>query len=58
MFVRNGEVLSIHSSTVESQKDPYDSLTKSQTRELKKIYVDGINSVYEVDEKCSASDKC
>ena len=58
VFVRNGEVLSIHSSTVESQKDPYDSLTKSQTRELKNIYVDGINSVYDVDEKCSASNKC
>ena len=45
VFVRNGQVLSIHSSTVESQKDPSKKLTKKQTKELKEIYVQGLNEV-------------
>ncbi len=56
VFVRDGKILSLHTSTVESQKDPYKNLTKKQTKELKDIYKEGIKEirkrVCEGDEKC------
>lgn len=42
VFVRNGEIVDIHSSTVESQTDPYIELTKAQKSELQEIYEKGI----------------
>ncbi len=45
VFVREGKVISLHSSTVESQTDPSKKLTKKQTKELKEIYVQGLNEV-------------
>lgn len=45
VFVREGKVISLHTSTVESQTDSSKELTKKQTKELKQIYLDGINEV-------------
>ena len=58
VFVKDGKVLSIHSSTVDSQKDPYDSLSKSQKKELKKIYVDGMKEVLSDEKVCDEEGKC
>lgn len=54
VFVRDGEVLSLHSGTVESQTDPYVSLTTDQKDELLNIYMDGMHEVLNdfCDEKC------
>ena len=38
VFVKNGEIIGTHTSTVESQTDPSVSLTDSQYEELKNIY--------------------
>lgn len=45
LFVKNGEVVSYHLSTVDSQEDPSISLNDSQRDELYNIYLDGINNV-------------
>lgn len=45
LFVKDGEVVSYHLSTVDSQEDPSISLNDSQRDELYNIYLDGINSV-------------
>lgn len=42
VFVRNGKIVGIHISTVDSQEDPYKKLNKKQKAELKKIYTMGI----------------
>jgi len=42
IFVRDGRVLGLHVSTVESQKDPKTPLTKEQYEELYTIYEDYI----------------
>lgn len=54
VFVKEGEILSIHESTVESQEDASIPLTKKQRTELKDIYVKGMTSVYGsvCDDKC------
>lgn len=45
VFVRNGEIVDIHSSTVESQTDPYIELAKAQKSELQEIYEKGIRKM-------------
>lgn len=45
LFVKDGEVVSYHLSTVDSQEDPSISLNDSQRDELYNIYLDGINNV-------------
>lgn len=52
--IKDGKILDIHVSTVESQTDPYESLTKEQEEELSNIFVEMINKVYDVncDEAC------
>ena len=45
LFVKNGEVVSYHLSTVDSQEDPSISLNDRQRDELYNIYLDGISSV-------------
>lgn len=52
--VKSGEIVGIHVSTVESQIDPYESLTTEQEEELSNIFVELINKVYDVncDEAC------
>ena len=47
--VKNGRVVGIHVSTVDSQKDPYEALTKEQEEELSSIFIELINKVYDVD---------
>ena len=44
-FIKHGKVLSMHESTVESQVDSSVPMTNDQKAELKKIYLDGIDSV-------------
>lgn len=54
VFIKNGEVIGLHTSTVESQEDPYVELTKEQYNELKNIFSDYINKTFEIvcDEAC------
>lgn len=54
LFVKNGKVLGLHTSTVESQKDPFTKLNDKQYEELKSIYFDYINKAFEIvcDEAC------
>ncbi len=54
MFIKNGEVVSIHTSTVESQKDPYNILDKNQRKELYEIYKKAILDILDssCDEAC------
>ena len=54
VFVKNGEIIGLHSSTVDSQEDPYVSLTDDQHNELKKIYSDYFNKVFDIvcDDAC------
>lgn len=42
IFVRDGKVLGVHVSTVESQENPREALTKKQYKELYEIYEDYI----------------
>ena len=54
VFVKNGKILSSHIGTLDSQTDPYKTLSSSQKNELKDIYMSGINKVFEImcDEAC------
>lgn len=54
VFVKDGEIQTLHESTVDGQKDPSKALTSKQREELKEIYVKGITSIYGkvCDEKC------
>lgn len=54
VFIKDGKVLGLHTSTVDSQKDPYVGLTSDQYNELKTIYSDYINKTFEIvcDEAC------
>ena len=54
VFVKDGKILSSHIGTLDSQTDPYKVLNDKQKNELKEIYMDGINKVYEImcDETC------
>lgn len=54
LFVKNGEVIGLHISTVETQENPYNELTKEQYEELKTIYYDYLNKTFEIfcDEAC------
>lgn len=38
VFVKEGEILGVHVGTVDSQKDPYQGLSKEEEKELSKIY--------------------
>lgn len=46
LFVQNGKVVDYHSVTVKSQTDPYVQLSEDQYKELKNIYFNGTNKVY------------
>lgn len=54
VFVKDGNVIGLHTSTVNSQEDPYKGLTKNQYNELKQIYTDYINETYDIlcDQSC------
>ncbi len=46
LFMKNGEIVGIHSNTVESQTDPSIPLNEEQYKELKNIYLNNIDKVY------------
>ena len=52
--IKDGKIKGIHVSTVDSQTNPYESLTKEQEEELSNIFIDLINEVYDLncDEAC------
>lgn len=52
--VKNGEIVGIHTGTVESQTDAYEDLTSEQQEELSNIFVELIEKVYDIscDEAC------
>lgn len=54
VFVKNGKIISLHTSTVDSQKDPYKFLNDKQYNELKQIYSEKINETFDImcDEAC------
>lgn len=56
IFVKNGEVLGIHVSTVTSQENPFDGLTEEQYDELYSIYE---NYILEINNNtCSLDSSC
>lgn len=57
IFVRDGEILGIQVSTIESQIDPYESLTKEQHDELYDIYNNYIK-LMKSDNSCSVGTSC
>lgn len=48
LFVKKGQIVGLHTSTVDSQKDPYKKLSEDQYNELKNIYLDYINKAYDI----------
>lgn len=46
VFIKNGEIVGIHANTVSSQTDPSVPLNSEQIEELKNIYLENINKVY------------
>ena len=56
IFVKDGEVVGLHVSTVESQKDPREELTKEQYEELYEIYEDYLLET--VNGTCSIGTSC
>lgn len=54
VFVKDGKIVGIHTSTVDSQSDPYIKLSEEQYSELKNIYLDLMNKTYDVicDQSC------
>lgn len=54
VFVKDGEIVGLHVSTLDSQEDPYVKLSDDEYNELKQIYMDGINDAYDIlcDEAC------
>ncbi len=60
VFVKNGKIVDIHVSTVDSQKDPYKKLNDNQIKELKQIYKVAIKKLHNSDSStvCSGKDSC
>lgn len=56
IFVKDGDVIGLHVSTVESQKNGFDKLTKSEKEELYNIYEDYILEIKEA--SCSIGSSC
>lgn len=54
IFVKDGDIIGSHVGTLDSQEDPYVVLNDSQKNELKNIYIDYMNDVFELlcDEAC------
>lgn len=60
VFVKNGKIVDIHVSTVDSQKNPYKKLDSKQLKELKSIYKSGIKKLHSSDSStvCTGKDSC
>lgn len=54
VFVKDGNIIGLHTSTVDSQEDPYAGLTDDEYNELKQIYSVYINETYDIlcDQSC------
>lgn len=54
VYVKDGKVLASTIGTVDSQENPYVKLTTEQSNELKNIYIDNMNKVFDIlcDEAC------
>jgi hypothetical protein len=54
VYVKDGKVLSSTIGTVDSQTEPYVKLNDDQYNELKNIYMENMNKVYNIlcDEAC------
>ncbi len=54
IFIQDGKVIGLHTSTVSSQTNPYILLNDDQVKELKNIYEDYIHKMLDdlCDEKC------
>ena len=54
IFVKDGKIIGTHTSTVDSQTDPYVALTDEQSSELKQIYTDYLLEVMDgsCDDEC------
>ena len=57
VFVKDGKIVSTHISTLDSQEDPYQNLTKKQEKELKNIYEDGIKKLKTSSTTCDIKGK-
>lgn len=55
LFIKDGKIVLKHTSTVSSQKNGDKKLTKKQQKELKKIYIDGINKM---NNSCKGKESC
>lgn len=60
VFIKNGRIVDMHVSTVESQKDPYKKLSDNQKTKLKEIYKNGLDKIHTSDngEVCTGKDSC
>lgn len=56
IFVRDGEILNLHVSTVPSQKNPYKKLTDEEYNELLKIFEESMQSIKKG--TCSTDSAC
>lgn len=54
LFIKEGKVIGLHTSTLDSQNDPYVKLTTEQYEELKMIYQTFLNKTFDIacDEAC------
>lgn len=54
VFVKEGKIIGLHTSTVDSQKNPYEFLTDNQYNQLKQIYEEKMNETFDImcDEAC------
>jgi len=54
VFVKEGKIIGLHTSTVDSQEDPFKFLNDKQYNELKQIYTEKINETFDImcDEAC------
>lgn len=60
VFVKNGEIVDIHVSTVDSQEDPFKKLNNKQIDQLKSIYKKGLKKMHASNssEVCTGKDSC
>ena len=56
LFVKDGVIKSVHSDTVESQTNPFVTLTKKQKEELREIYSNALNTIDS--NTCSTETSC
>ena len=54
VFIKDGDIIGSHIGTLDSQEDPYIPLDDTQKNELKDIYIDYMNDVFDLlcDEAC------